>query len=42
MSPTGDPSSFEFMLDAFPSNTKYGTRKVLFALEIAATNSDVI
>jgi hypothetical protein len=40
MAPTGDPSTFTFTLDAFPSGTRFSpTRKVLFTLDIFDGNS---
>lgn len=43
MAPTGDPSTFMFMLDAFPAPTRFNTnKKVMFTLEISDSSSDVI
>ena len=41
MASTGDPSTFDFVLDAFPDYTKFdGTKKVLAALQIVDAASD--
>lgn len=43
MAPTGDPSTFTFVLDAFPAPTRFdSTKNVLFVLEVSDTNSDII
>lgn len=44
MASTGDPSTFTFVMDAFPAPTRYSTtgKKVLFTLDIADISSDVI
>jgi hypothetical protein len=43
MAPTGDPSTFTFMLDAFPAATRFDSAKnVLFTLEISDSSSDII
>jgi hypothetical protein len=43
MAPTGDPSTFTFMLDAFPAATRFdSTKNVLFTLEISDSSSDII
>lgn len=43
MAPTGDPSTFTFVLDALPAKTRFdATRDVLFTLEISDTSSDII
>jgi hypothetical protein len=42
MASTGDPSVFDFTLDAFPATTRFGTKKVLFTLDVADQSSDVI
>jgi hypothetical protein len=43
MAPTGDPSTFTFMMDAFPSYTRFNTTKsVIFTLDISDTSTNVI
>lgn len=43
MAPTGDPSTFTFMMDAFPSYTRFDTTKsVIFTLDISDTSTSVI
>lgn len=41
MAPTGDPSTFDFVLDAFPDCTKFdGTKKVLAVIQIIDKDAD--
>lgn len=41
MAPTGDPSTFDFVLDAFPDYTKFdGTKKVLAVIQIIDEDAD--
>lgn len=43
MASTGDPSTFSFVMDAFPATLRFnGTKKVLFSMDIADKDSDVI
>jgi hypothetical protein len=43
MAPTGDPSTFTFMMDAFPSYTRFDTAKsVIFTLDISDSSTSVI
>lgn len=42
MASTGDPSTWTFTMDAFPAKTRFGTKPVLFSLDISDTDSDVI
>ncbi len=42
MASTGDPSAFTFTMDAFPAKTRFGSKPVLFTLDISDTSSDVI
>lgn len=43
MAPTGDPSTFTFMMDAFPATTRFdATKNVIFTLDISDTSTNVI